>query len=74
LLTAIATSDAARPLSFKTKTYTTCFFKKKTGQVKTKTALFKDHQIIKQDLKNVTLQKKSGQLCRFCTVMPELCR
>jgi len=27
-----------------------------------------------QDLKKLSLTEKSGQLCRFCPVMPELCR
>jgi len=44
-------SDAARPLSYKTKT--TTFFK--TDQVKTKTAFLKTIEILTQDLKKRSL-------------------
>jgi len=47
------------------------FFQDRSGQdqdhfFQTKTAFFKDHQIINpRPQKNVSLQKKSGQLCQF---------
>jgi len=40
----------------------------------TKTAFLKTIKLLTQDLKKRSLTEKSGQLCRFCPVMPELCR
>jgi len=37
-------------------------------------AMTKTIKLLNEDSKNVPLQKKSGQLCRFCPVMPELSR
>jgi len=72
ILTGGGTSDVARSRSYKTKT--SYFFNTKTGQAKTKTAFLKTIKLLTQDLKKCSLTKKAGQLCRFCPVMPELCR
>jgi len=43
---------------------------KTTYFFKTKTSFLKTIKLLTQNLKkSVTLQKKSGQLCRFCQVM-----
>jgi len=63
-------SDVARPLSYKTKT--TYFFKTKTGQAKTKTAFFKDHQIINPRPKTtgiaLNFDWEGPKLENFCNV------
>jgi len=57
------------------------FFQDRSGQdqdhffkTMTKTAFFKDHQIINSRPQKSSLTEKSRQLCRFWPVMPELCR
>jgi len=64
-------SDVARPLI---QNQDHLFFQDQNHFFKTNTALFKDGQIIKPRPKKRFLTEKSGQLCRFCPVMTELCR